>query len=107
MRNGMFRHHKSAARVDLMHQVKTAHVGLYDRRALNGASIIDDDVEAAERCRGFLDRAFHLRLVARIDDERQRVSAGSGALYGGGEDSARKPELRLGGLGRIYEVGAG
>src|SRR5262245_24862695 len=57
-RDGVFRHHEGAARVDLMHQVEAAHVGIRDRRSLDGARIVDHDVDAAEGRDGLLDRAF-------------------------------------------------
>src|SRR5260221_299151 len=82
MRNGIFRYHEGAARVDLVHQIDAAHVGLHDRRPLDGARVVDHDIESAESCDGLLDRAFHLRLVAHVDDDSQRVSAASCDLVG-------------------------
>src|SRR6516162_3949670 len=58
-------------RFDLMHQIKAAHIGIHDRRSLDGARIVDHDVDAAKGRDGPLDRAFHLRLVAHVDHERQ------------------------------------
>ena len=106
MRDGVFRHHEGAARVDLMHQVEAAHVGIHDRRSLHGARIVDHDVDAAKGRDGPLDRAFHLRLVAHIDHERQRMSAGLGDFVRGGEDGAGEFRMRLVGLGRDGDVGA-
>ena len=58
MREGVFRHHEGAARIDLMHQVEAAHVGLRDRRERDGAGIVDHDVDAAEMRRGLSIAAF-------------------------------------------------
>ena len=77
-----------------------------DRRALNGARVVDHDIEPAEGRDGLLDRVFHLRLVAHIDHQGQRVAAGFGDLVGGGEDGARQLRMRLVGLGGNGDVGA-
>ena len=106
MRNGAFRHHEGAARVDLMHQIEAAHVSISDWRALDGARIVDHDVEAAERCDGPLGRASHLRLVAHIDRDRQRISAGFDDLLSGGEDGAGQLRMRLVGLSGDDNIGA-
>ena len=82
-----------------MHQIEAAHVRIDHWRALDGARIVDHDVEAAERCDGPLDRAFHLRLVAHIDRDRQGISAGFDDFLGGGEDGAGQLRMRLVGLG--------
>ena len=53
-----------------------------------------------------VDRGLHLRLVAHVDRERQRLAAGPGDLLGGGEDGARQLRVRLVGLGGDRDVGA-
>ena len=90
----------------LMHQVEPAHVGIDDRRSLDRARIVDHDVDAAEGRDGPLDRAFDLGLVAHIDNERERMSAGLGDFVRGGEDRAGQFRMRLVGLGRDGDVGA-
>jgi hypothetical protein len=89
-----------------MHQVEPAHVGVHDRRSLDRARIVDHDVDAAEGRDGPLDRAFHLRLVAHVDHERQRMPASLGDFVSGGEDRAGQFRMRLVGLGRDGDVGA-
>src|SRR6266566_703042 len=51
-------------------------------------------------------RAFYLGLVAHVDHERQRMSAGLGDFVRGGEDRAGQFRMRLVGLGRDGDVGA-
>jgi hypothetical protein len=106
MRDGVFRDHESAARIDLIHQIEAAHVGIDDRRPLDRACVVDEDVEAAKRRDGLLDRASHLRLVTHVDHKRQGVAAGLGDLLCGGEDGARQLRMRLVGFGRDDDVGA-
>ena len=56
MRDRMLRHHEGPARVDLVHQVEAAHVGLRHRRQLDRARIVDHDVDAAELLGGRVER---------------------------------------------------
>ena len=81
-----------------MHQVKPAHVGLGDWCSLDGARIVDHDVEAAEGRNGLVEGSLDLSLVAYIDRKRQRVAAGPGDLLRGSEDRARQLGMRLVGL---------
>ena len=89
-----------------MHQIEAAHVGIHDRRSLDGAGVVDHDIELAERRYGLVDRVFHLRLVANIDHQWQRLAAGLGDLVGGGKDGAGQLRMRLVGLGGDGNVGA-
>jgi len=88
-----------------VHQIEAAHVGIHDRCALNGARVVDHDIEPAEGRDGLLDRVFHLRLVAHIDHQGQRVAAGFGDLVGGGEYGARQLGCGLSVLAAMH-VGA-
>ena len=106
MRDGVLRHHEGAARVDRLHQVVALHVGLGDRRARDGAGVVDHDVEAAERRDRLLDGGLDRVLVAHIDDERQRPAAGLLDLLGGGVDRAFELGMRRLGLGGDGDVGA-
>ena len=106
----VFRHHEGAARVDLLHEIVAAHVGRGDRRELNGAGIVDHDVDAAEARGRLLDRRLHRRFLAHVDGERQGVPAGLFDLGGGGVDGAFELGMRvhrLGGDGDIGAVGGG
>ena len=55
-----------AARVDLVHQIVALHVGLKRAGELDGAGIVDADVDAAERCDGLCDGIGDLRLLGRM-----------------------------------------
>ena len=77
-----------------------------DRRELDRAGIVDDDVDAAEFLAVFVERGLHRRLVAHVDGERQRPAAGLRDLGGGGVNRAFKLGMRLDGLGGDGDVGA-
>ena len=89
-----------------MHEIEAAHVGVGDGGARHRACIVDHDVEAAEaRDRG-IDGGLHLRLIAHIDNERQRLTACLRDLLRGGEDGAGELGMRLLGFGGDRDVGA-
>ena len=77
-----------------------------DRRELDGAGIVDHDIDAAEIARGRVDRGFHRGLVAHVDGERQRLAAGLFDRGGGGVDGAFELGMRLDGLGGDGDIGA-
>ena len=106
MRNGVFRHHEGAARVDVVHQVETLHVGLRRRRQADGAGVVDHDVEAAEGLDGFVDGVLDRLLVAHVHQKRQRLAARCFDLRRRRVDRARELGVRLGGLGRDDHVRA-
>ena len=56
IRDGPFRDHEGAARVDLMHEVEPLHVGVGDAGELDRAGIVDDDIDAAELLRRLVER---------------------------------------------------
>ena len=89
-----------------MHQVEAAHVGLRDRRELDGAGIVDHDIDAAEMRRGLVERGLHRRFLAHVDLQRQRAAAGLFDLGGGGVDGAFELGMRLDGLGGNRDIGA-
>ena len=97
-RDREFRHHERAARIDLMHEIETLHVGRLRVGQRDRAGIVDHDIDAAELKRRLIQRTAHRRLVAHIDDERQRLPASLLDLGGGGEDRAGKFWM---GLGRL------
>ena len=104
--NGVFRHHEGAARIDLMHQIEAAHVGLRNRRELDGAGIVDHDVDAAEARRGLVERGLHRGFLAHVDLQSQRPPAGFLDLGGGGVDGAFELGMRLNCLGGDGDIGA-
>ena len=106
MRNAHLRHQERAARVDLVHQVVALHVGLQRAGELDGAGIVDADVDAAEGLDGSCDGVGDLRLLADVADDRQRLAAGLLDLLGRRVDRARQLRMRLGGLGRDRHIGA-
>ena len=70
------------------------------------ARVVDEDVDAAERCDGRGDRGLHRGLVADVAGDRQRLAAGLLDLRGRGVDRSRQLRIRRGGLGRDRDVGA-
>ena len=73
---------------------------------LDGAGIVDADVDAAETLDGLCHGLGHLRFLADVAQHRQRLAAGLLDLLGGGIDRARQLRMRLGGLGRDRDIGA-
>jgi hypothetical protein len=73
VRDAVFRHHERAARIDPHHQVEPLHVGSLRVGEADGAGIVDADIDAAEFGDGPLDRVHHLRFLADIADNRQRL----------------------------------
>src|ERR1700733_2154964 len=106
MANRPFGHQESASRIDLVHQIEPLHVDVGDGRELNGAGIVDDDIDAAEFCRGLVQRVAHHGLVADVDDEGQRLAASALDLFGGGIDGAGKFWMRLRCLRGDRDIGA-
>ena len=106
MRDGVFRHHEGAARVDLMHEIEALHVGLRDRRERDGAGIVDHDVEAAEMRGGLIERGLDGGLVAHVDHEGERLAAGFFDFAGRGVDGAFQLGVRLDRLGGDGDIGA-
>ncbi len=106
MRDAVFRHHEGAAGIDAHHQVEPLHVGGLRIGQADGAGIVDADIDAAEFGDGLVDRRHHLRLVADIAQDRQRLAAGGADLLGGGVDGALELRMRLGGLGGDRDIGA-
>ena len=106
MRDRVFGDHVGAARIDLVHEIETAHVGLGNAGKLDGAGIIDDDVERTERRRSFVDRVLHRLFVAHVDHERQGAAARLLDLLGGAVDRAGELGMRRLGLGGDRDIGA-
>ncbi len=77
-----------------------------DRRELDGAGIVHDDVDAAEMRRGLIECCLHRRLLAHVDGERQRIAAGLFDLGCGGVNGAFQLGMRLDRLGGDGDIGA-
>ena len=104
--DGVFRHHEGAARVDPKHQIEALHVGLRGIGELDGAGVVDHDVEAAEMRHGLIEGRLHCGFLAHVDGERERVAAGLFDLGRGGVDGAFELGMRLDGLGGNGDIGA-
>jgi len=102
----MLRHHEAAAGVDPHHQVVAAHVGRLDRGELDGAGIVDDDVEAAERLHSLVEGRLDRVLVANVAGDRKRLAAGLGDFRRCGVDCAFKLGMRCHRLGGDGDIGA-
>ena len=89
-----------------MHEIEPLHLGRLAVGQRDRAGVIDDDVDAAEMLRRLIERAAHARLVAHIDDERQRSAARRLDLSGGGVDRAGQLGIGLRGLGGDGDIGA-
>src|SRR5207247_832840 len=95
-----------AARVDLVHEIEPPHVGLGNAGELDGAGVVDDYVERAERRGGLVDRVLDRLLVAYVDHERQGAAARLLDLLAGSVDRALELGMRRLGLGRDGDIGA-
>ena len=105
MRDRQLRDDEGAARVDRVHEIEPLDVGMLHVGEVDGAGIVDENVDAAERCDRSLNRARNLLLVADVDGERQRAAARGLDLGRRGMDRPR--QLRVGqvGLGDHGNIG--
>ena len=99
-------HHERAARIDLVHEIEALHICCLAIGQRDRARIVDDDVDAAEMLRGFIQSAAHGRLVAHIDSDRQRIAARLLDVFGGGVDRAGQLGIDLCGLGSDRDIRA-
>ncbi len=106
MRDAVFRHHEGAAGIDAHHQVEPLHIGRLRIGQADGAGIVDADIDAAEFRDGLIDRRDHLRLVADIAKDRQRLAAGGADIVGRGVDGALEFRMRLRGFRGDRDIGA-
>jgi hypothetical protein len=104
MRDAELRGQISAARVDLVHEVEALHVRLGRLRQIDGAGVVDQDVDAAELLRGLRDGCGELGIVADVAKDRQPLAAGFVDLLGRGVDRAWELGMRLGRLGGNGDV---
>ena len=104
--NRPFRYHERTARIDLMHEIKAAHGDLRRGLKLEGACIIDHDIDAAELRRCFGERTLHHCFLAHVDHEWQRLAAGALDLLGHGVDRAFELRNRFRRFGRDRDVRA-
>ena len=65
--NGKFRNHERAAGVDLLHEIVTPHIGCRDRRQLDRAGVVYDNIDASEFLRRLIERGLHGCVVAYVD----------------------------------------
>ena len=70
VRNAHFGDEERAARIDLVHQIIALHVGLQRAGELDGAGIVDADVDAAEPFHGLRHRIGDLSFVADVAKHR-------------------------------------
>ena len=106
VRDARLRHQERAARVDLVHQVEPLHVGGERAGQLDGAGVIDADVDAAEPLERLLHRLCDLRLLADVAQHRQRLASRRFDLVRRRVDRARQLRMRLRGLRRDRHVRA-
>ncbi len=97
---------ETAARVDLMHQVKALHWRVQRAAQPDRTGVVDQDVQAAEGVHGRRDGSPHLLLVADVAPDRKCMTAGGLDLGSDAVDGARKPGIGDRRLGRDRDVGA-
>ena len=69
-------HEKRASRVDLVHEVESLHRCRLRTRQVDGARIVDDNVDAAKLFHSLLDGALDAGFVANINNARQSLTPG-------------------------------
>lgn len=67
-------HKKSSSSVDAMHQVIALHVRLQRSGQLDGASIVNKNVNSSEFGNGGFNRFSYLTFISNIDNTRQSLS---------------------------------
>ena len=97
---------EGAAQIDVHHQVVALHRRVERAARVDGAGVVDQDVDATEArdCLGH--RGRDLRLVAHVEYQRQRLSASRFDLRCSGVDGAGQARIGLRRLGRYDDVGA-
>jgi hypothetical protein len=89
-----------------VHQVVALHRRGHRARQVDGAGVVDEDVDAAELRGCGLDRGLDLIFGSHIDHAGKRVPAGLLDLLGGRVNGPRKLGMRLRRLGGHDDVGA-
>ena len=106
MRQARLADAERAACVDLMHQVEALHRRVERPGQIDGAGIVDADVDAAEGRHGLLDGRSHGGLVSYVDGYRQGPTAGVDDRLGRAVDRPRKLGVWAVGLRQQGDVGA-
>ena len=91
--------HVSAARVDTVHEVVALHVGILGIGELDGAGVVDENVDAAEFLDSLSDGLGDAGFVADIDDEGEGLAASGDDFFGCGENRAFEAGMRFGCFG--------
>ena len=84
-----------SARVDLMHQIEALHLERVDPAQIDGAGVVDEDVDPAKAGDGLTDRRLHLILEANVTGDGERLSARRFDLGCGGVDRARNSRISV------------
>ena len=105
MRQSVLGTEKRAARIDLMHQVKPLHLQRLGAAQVDGAGIVDQDVDAAKMADGFVNRRLHLGFVADVAGDSQSLAAGGDEIGRGTMDGAGQFRVFRLGLGGNHDVG--
>jgi hypothetical protein len=71
-----------AAGVDRLHEVEAFDLEVAHRGEVDGACVVDHDVDPAEALHRLRDRVVHGARVADVADDRQRLAAGGLDLVG-------------------------
>ena len=106
MRDAGLSAQEGAARIDALHQIVALDRRLERAGQIDGARVVDEDIDAAEGLDGPGDRVIDLGLLADVDLERQRLAAGRLDLLGRAVNGAGQLGMRLDGLGGDRDVGA-
>ena len=94
MRQGSFGQKVGATCVDRVHEIELLHRQVLDWGEVDGAGIVDDDVDPPEGLNGLRDRLGDGFVAADVTDDRQGLAAGRLDLLGRSVDRAL--ELRMG-----------
>ncbi len=76
MRDAFLTAQVRAAHVDLLHQVEALHRRVHRSCQEDGASVVDQHVDATKVGNGRRDRSFDLSLVAHVTEQRNGASSG-------------------------------
>ena len=106
VRDHRARAEERAAHVDLHHQVELAGRPLGQRREVDGAGVVDEDVDAAEFLERGIPHPLHVVEFAHVAAHRQRAAAELAHFLRRVVDGAGEARVRLVGLGGDHDVAA-
>jgi hypothetical protein len=92
--------------MDVLHEVVAFHRQCCGGRKIDGRSIVDHDVDAAECFSGALHRFCHAVFGSHVSDDREGLAASVGDFAGGIVDCSGQLGIGLVGFGDHGDVGA-